>query len=48
MREVFEENRRFWFKSHGVWKRVYDLVEKEATRTSLDANDLVENIWYCA
>ncbi|CAG8787543.1 17278_t:CDS:2, partial [Dentiscutata erythropus] len=48
MREVCEKNRRFWFKSHGVWKRVYGLVEKEAMRTSLDANDLVENTWHCA
>ncbi|CAG8471667.1 11548_t:CDS:2 [Dentiscutata heterogama] len=48
MREVCDRNRRFWFESPGAWKRVYDFVEKEATRISLDANDLVENIWYCA
>ncbi|CAG8826570.1 4621_t:CDS:1, partial [Gigaspora rosea] len=48
MREISEEYRNFWFKSPGAWKRVYCLIEKEARRTSLDVNDLVDNIWYCA
>ncbi|CAG8543897.1 7675_t:CDS:2 [Dentiscutata erythropus] len=47
MSKVCDENRKFWFESPGAWKRVYKFVEKEATRTSLDVNDLVENIWFC-
>ncbi|CAG8769799.1 33608_t:CDS:2 [Racocetra persica] len=47
IKEICEENRIFWFKKPGTWKIVYNIVEREAQRTLLDVNDLVENSWIC-
>jgi len=45
MTEVCSESHELWFKKAGTWKKVYGIVEQEARRNELNADDLVETTW---
>lgn len=45
MAEICSEPHNLWFKKAGTWKKVYSIVEQEARRSELNADDLVETTW---